>query len=151
MTGLISLCFRTFSIVFPKTALFTSLQKSFSSSFIVFSLRLVFKSIYVFSQAVWLDLITLWTFFKINDLMLVLNFFYLTYSVFSILIIPGKNGKSLWSSCLFISILNINFEKISFIKFFIIVFFIKSSLNWEVSLIHSKLFYWMRLRHFPTI
>ena len=36
--------------------------------------------------------------------------------------------------------MKINFKKISFILFFIIVLFIKSSLNWKVSWIHSKLF-----------
>ena len=64
--SLIFLCFLTFSIVFQKTALFTNLKKPFPKLFTVFFLNFVLISIYGFSQAFWLYLITLWTSFKNN-------------------------------------------------------------------------------------
>ena len=56
--------FLPFSIVFPKTALFITLKMSFSNLFFAFLLSLVFISVYGFSKAFWLNLITLWIFFK---------------------------------------------------------------------------------------
>ena len=62
--SLISLCFLTFFIDFPKSALFINLKKKISVSLFVFFLRSVFISIYGFSQAFWLNLITLWICFE---------------------------------------------------------------------------------------
>ena len=56
--------FRTFPIVFPKTKLLISLKKSFSKSFWAFIFSLVFMSIYGFSHASWLNLLTPRTFFN---------------------------------------------------------------------------------------
>ena len=44
------LCFLTFSIVFPKPALFINLKKAFSKSFFVFFFSSVFISMYGFNQ-----------------------------------------------------------------------------------------------------
>ena len=61
-----SLCFLTLSVVFPKTELFINLKKFFSKPFLAIFLGSVFILIYGSSQAFWLNLITLWTFFKTN-------------------------------------------------------------------------------------
>ena len=45
VTGLIILCFRTFSLILPNTEFFISLTKSFSKSFLAFFLSFVFNSI----------------------------------------------------------------------------------------------------------
>ena len=79
-----------------------------------FFLRSVFILIYGFSQAFWLNLITLWAFLKTNPwfnayfkfLMcitcLILSCKLATrLSTFSVFIFSGKNGKSLWRSCNF--------------------------------------------------
>ena len=71
--------------------------------------RSLFLLIYGFNQAFWLNLITLWTFFKTDSWFNAYFKFlwWITYSVlscklatsistFSILILSGKNGKSLW-------------------------------------------------------
>ena len=123
LTSLISLCFLTFSIIFPKTELFINLKKPFSKSCFAFYLRSVFISIYGFSQAFWLNLITLWTFFKANPWFNPCFKFLMcrTYSVlscklstsfltFSIYILSGKNSKSLWGLWNSFSVLNINFK-----------------------------------------
>ena len=60
------LCFLTFSIVFPKTALHINLKKSLPKSFFAFLLRFVFILIYDFNQAFGLNLIILCKFFKNN-------------------------------------------------------------------------------------
>lgn len=51
VNNLTTLCLRTFSIVFPKTALFLSINKFFSNSFLADTRKCVFKSMYAFSQA----------------------------------------------------------------------------------------------------
>ena len=59
VTNLISLCFLTFFMIFPKTTWLINLKKSFSKLFFTCFLKPAFKSIYVFSQTLWLNLITL--------------------------------------------------------------------------------------------
>ena len=94
------------------TTLFINLKDFSSKLFFAFCFSLVFISMYGFSQAFWLNLIILWNFFKINPWFNACFKFlmWMTYSVssrklvtsfstFSILILSGKNGKSLWSSC----------------------------------------------------
>ena len=61
------LCFLTFSIVFPKPALFINLKKAFSKSFFVFFFSSVFISMYGFNQDFWLNLMTLCIFFKTDS------------------------------------------------------------------------------------
>ena len=80
-----NICFLTFSVVFPKTALFMNLKKSFSKPSFCFFLRSVFISIYGFSQAFWLNVITLWTLVKSNPWLNACFKFLmcLTYSVLS--------------------------------------------------------------------
>ena len=108
------LCFLTFSIVFPKTALFINLKKSFSKPLFAFYLSLVLISINSFSQPFWLNLINLWTFFKNNPWfngyckflrwIAYIDFLYkvvTSFSIFSSFPLSGKNGKSLWISCNF--------------------------------------------------
>ena len=58
--------FFLFLIVFKKTELFINLKNYFSKLIFAFCLSLVFISIHGFNEAFWLNLITLWTFFKIN-------------------------------------------------------------------------------------
>ena len=65
-TNLISLCFLTFYTVFPKTALLISLKKFFSKSIFASALNSVFRPIYGFNHAFWLNWITLCTFLSIN-------------------------------------------------------------------------------------
>ena len=100
------LCFLIFSIVFPKNALFISLKKSFSKSFFAFFHSFVFISMYDFSKATLINLITLCSFFKTNPwynacfkliLWIIIRFFYVnkSFSIFSIFILSGKKGKSL--------------------------------------------------------
>ena len=116
ITSFIFLCFLTFAIVFPKTSLFIILENFFSKSFFTFFLRPVLISIYRFRQVFWLNLITLWTFFKINPWLNACFKFIMCvmYSVlssklatsfftFSIFVLSSKNGKSLWSSCNFLT------------------------------------------------
>ena len=65
------------SIVFPKTALFTCLEKSFSKSFFAFFLSSVFISMYVFNKASWLNLISLlWILIYLWILICMTYFFY---------------------------------------------------------------------------
>ena len=117
---------------FSKNWIIHQLQKK-SKSMFAFFLRSVFISIYGFSQAFWLNLITMGTFFGINPWLKACFWFlmYITYSVlwcklassfttFSIFILSDKDGKSFWNSYSF-KILTINFKKIFFITFFIIV------------------------------
>ena len=61
------------------------------------------------------------------------------FSTFSIFILSGKNGKSWWSSCKFSRYWKSASLKypLSLSSFYI---FMKFSLNWEVSLMRSKLF-----------
>ena len=100
-----------FSTVFPETALFISLKNSISKLFVAFSLSLVFISIYYFSQAFWLNLITLWTFLKINPWFnpwfkfpMWIAYSHLSwklvtsFSTIPIFFLSGENGKLLWSS-----------------------------------------------------
>ena len=104
--------FLTFSIVFPKTALFICLKKSFSESFFASVLSLLLISMYGFNHSSWLKLITLWTFFKIKPwfkasfkLFVLITYSLLSsklvtnFSTFPSFFLSGKNGKSLWSSC----------------------------------------------------
>ena len=63
-----------------------------------------------------------------------------SYSIFSIFILSGKNGKPLWRLCKIT--LNINFKTKSFTTFFIIVLFSKCLLNWKLSIIYSRFFTW---------
>ena len=86
----------------------------------------------------------------------VLNFFIsITYSVlscklasnfftFSIFILSGKNGRSIWSSCNF-SVYCTSTSRINPTSLSSLYFLIKASLNWEASSIHSKNF-----PHYPT-
>ena len=60
VTNFMFLCFLMFSMVFPKTTLFISLQKSFSKSLATAVLTFVLKSIYSFIQADCLNSIALW-------------------------------------------------------------------------------------------
>ena len=102
MKGLISLCFLTFSIVFPKTALFINLKHFF------------FKIIFCFLSSIFVYEHALWTFLKSNlwfnaylKFLMCITYSVLlcklatSFSTFSIFILSGKNGKSLWSSCNF--------------------------------------------------
>ena len=91
VTSLISPCFLTFSVIFPKTA---STSKNLSQNHFL----LFFLDQYL-----------------------------------------GKNGKSLWSSCNF-SRIEHQLEENALHHILHHSFFMKPSLNWEVSLIHSKLF-----------
>ena len=88
--------------------------KSLSKSFCAFFLRFVFISIYYFNQAFYLNIITLCSLFKTNPWFNACFKFLMctTYSVlscklvtsfwtFSIFILTGKNGKSLWRLCTF--------------------------------------------------
>ena len=61
-----------------------------------------------------------------------------SFSTFSIFILSGKNGKSWWSSCKFSRYWKSASLKypLSLSSFYI---FMKFSLNWEVSLMRSKL------------
>ena len=55
------LCFLTFPIISPKTALFINLKKYSSKSFLDFFLRFAFISTYGFNQVFWLNLMFLCT------------------------------------------------------------------------------------------
>ena len=109
MTSLIPLFFLKFSIASPKLHYWST-----SILFFAFFLRSVFISIYGFIQAFWLNLITLWNFFKNNPwfnacfkFLMCITYPVLScklatsFSTFSIYLLSGKNGKSLWSSCNF--------------------------------------------------
>ena len=100
---------------FSKNCILIILEKHFWKLSFAFFLRSVFISIYGFSQAFWLNLITLWTFSKTNPWFNAYFKFLMcvTYSVlscklaaccstFSIFIISDQNGKSKWSSCGFL-------------------------------------------------
>ena len=63
VTSLMPLRFLTFSIVFPKTALFINLKMSFSIFFFFQKFVFLSISIYGFNQAFWLNLMILRTFF----------------------------------------------------------------------------------------
>ena len=95
---------------FSENGIIHKLKKIFFASF----LRLVFISIYGFSQAFWLNLMTLWTFFKTNPWFNAYFKFlmWMTYSFLSLKLVTsvstllffflsGKNGNSLWSLCSF--------------------------------------------------
>ena len=71
-------------MVFPKTTLFINLKIYFSKYFFSFFLSFVFISIYGFSQASWMYLITKTCIFsiRIHDLVLVLNLFCVQHSLF---------------------------------------------------------------------
>ena len=86
---------------------------AFKIIFLIF-VRSLFISIYYFSQGLWLKLITLRTFFKtnprFNDTFKFLSCIThsvsscnltISFSILSILFFPGKNCKSIWSSCNF--------------------------------------------------
>ena len=109
VTNLVSLYFLIFSIVFPKTELFISLNKSFLNSVFASFLNLVFISIYSFNYASWLNWITLCTLFSINPwfsacfkALMWMTYFSLSsilqtsFSTFSNFFLSGKNGNSLW-------------------------------------------------------
>ena len=133
---------------FSENGIIHKLKKIFFASF----LRLVFISIYGFSQAFWLNLMTLWTFFKTNPwfnayfkfLMCItysvlLCKFATGFSTFSIFILSDKNGQSLWSSCKFFGYWTSTSRKYP-PSLSLLQFFKKSSLNWGDSSIYSKLF-----------
>ena len=65
--SLISLCFITFFMVLPKTALFINLKMYFSKSFFPFFLSSAFISMYGFNQDSWLNLMTLRSFSNTNS------------------------------------------------------------------------------------
>ena len=92
---------------FSKTELFISLKKSFS--FFVSFLKSVFLLMYGFNHSFLLNWITLYTFFNIKPwfsaclkAIISIAYFSLSYisqvsfSTFSIFLLSGKNGKSLW-------------------------------------------------------
>ena len=117
VTSFISLCFFTFSIVFPKISLFIKLKKSFSKSFFTLVFSSVYISIYDFSQAFWLNLITVWIFFKNNSwfnacfkCVICVTYSYsvlshklaTSFSTFSIFFLSSKYGNPLWRLCKFL-------------------------------------------------
>ena len=112
----------------------------------------MFISIYGFSQTFWLNLITRCTFFKTNlwfnacfQFLMYITYSFLScklatsFSTFSVSSFSGKNDKSLWSSCNFLRHWTSTSRKyLSSLSS--LYFFIKASINWEISFIHSKLF-----------
>ena len=99
---------------FSKNWIIYQPEKVFVKVIFCFFLRSVFISIYGFSQLFWLNLVTLWTFFKTNPwfnayfkFLLCLTYPVLScklptsFSTFLIFILSGKKGKSLWNSCNF--------------------------------------------------
>ena len=144
----ISLSFLRFFIVLPKTALFINLRKNVSKSCFALFLRYVFISIYGFSQAFWLNLITLWTNPWFNAC-----FKFLMWIIFSVLLCKLPTNFSTFSIfILFAKIVNhceghVIFQDIehqlhwNIVHYFLCYsFFIKFALNWKISSIHSKLF-----------
>ena len=137
---------------FQKITLFINTKKYFSKLFFAFFLRSVFISIYCFSQAFWLNVITLWTFLKINP-GFDFCFKFLICIIYSVLSLKLATSFSA-SSVFVLSGKMVNYQEIQVIfnniehqlwenilhHFLHYSFLMKSSLNWEVSLIYSKLF-----------
>ena len=95
---------------FSKNDIIYQLKKFFFRIIFRFFSRSVFISIYGFSHAFWLNLITWWTLFKTNAWVNACTEFAMciTYSVlscklarsfstFTTVILSGENGNSLWS------------------------------------------------------
>ena len=107
------LSFRKFSIVFSKNEVSIKLKKYISRNyFLIYFLSSVLTSIYGFSQASWLNLMTLRTFFKTNvwfkaflEVPICITYSVLlcklatSFSIFPIYILSGKNDKLLWMIC----------------------------------------------------
>ena len=137
-------CFSKKYIVYHHKKIF------FQIIFYVFLFRSIIISTYGFSQAFWLNLITLWTYFKTNlwfngcfrFLMCIANSVLpcklaTTFRIFQLTFFLVKMVNNYEVHVIFSDIEH-QFKKISFIPFIIV--FTKYSLKWKVSLIHSKLF-----------
>ena len=161
MTSSISQCFLTFFIVFQKTALFINLENYFSKSFFFWDLCWYPNMVLKF----WWNLITVWTFFKINPwLNVCLKFLmWITFSVnhvnhvnvitsfstFPISILSGKNGKSLWSSCNFLRYWTSTSRKN---PYSLSSFNFLWNLHWIECIFHSlKIIYCKLLWHCPVV
>ena len=138
-------------MVFPKTELLTSFKKFFSKSFFDFFLSSVFKSIYGFSQSFWLNLMTLWIFFKTNSwfnacfkFIMSIKYSSLSYKfatiflAFLIFVLTDKNDKSLWRLNKFSGYWTLTPRKYPS-SLSSLWFFIKLSSNSEMSPTHYKL------------
>ena len=119
-------------MVFLRTALFINLKKYLKKFFFAFFLNSVFISIYGYSQAFWLNLMTLLTFVQSN-LWFSACFRFLvfivsckvttTFSTFQFSFLQAKKANHCEGYVQIFKILKMNFKKILFITFFIITFY----------------------------